>query len=255
MDGANTTATETTTVETQEKSPTTATPPQGTPKEPQPYYGELPSDHPLVKAFNATKDELKGLKEFKQQQEQVASQAEEERLKREQQYEALLPKKVDEATAPLKAQLEKLNTDYLKLQEKLKAEQTKYAELETGIKTEKIRGSALTAYIENGGVKEGAKEAFELIWAANKDNFVLDGDAVKVGDQPLGDFYKTLKTTPGYANLFTIDAPEGSGTPTTQGKTATTNNSGKAFDQAQFLKRGAYDLKDVKAGKIGWTGQ
>lgn len=253
-DPSETTATETTAVETTVTPPAVATPPN--PPTPAPAtpattnnradYVQLPDDHPIVKAFNATKEELKTFKD-------AATQAEQDKLKREQRYEELLPQQIAQATDPLKAQLEKAQKELVKKAKDYDELQTLYTGLQTSVATAEVQSVVKSAYLASGPIKEGADAAFDVIWKTHGSTFAKDGDVVKAGDKDLATFFGELKTAPVFSGMFAGD-PKPSGTGTPPNKAVATSGSGtktmKAGDMTRRNWGGENALRDIIEGRV-----
>jgi hypothetical protein len=227
--------TEATTTETV-AAPVVATPPNPPSPTPAPTTTSqvlpdtLPDDHPLVKAFNATKNELKTFKD-------AATKAEQEKMLREQRFEELLPQKIEQATTPIKTELENTRKELAKRDKALADLQALYTGLETSVKTSTVQSQVKSAYLSAGPIKEGAEAAFDVIYATHKDKFILDGDTVKVGDQDLPTFFEGLKKAPVYSAMFAGEVkPSGTGTAPNKA-VAGANGSGVATIKAGDMKR------------------
>ena len=162
----------------------------------------------LLELYNQQKEELKSLKDFKAGKEAESSQAEQDRLKKEQQYEALIPVKVKEATDPLQKQLDKLTKERGDWETKYKESNTQYEALQTTIKTDKLKDQFYQAFTsQNGDAKSTSKDT---LWK-------LFGSDVKVDDsgsaKDLDALFTTMKADSFGQKLFVAVAPEGTGTP------------------------------------------
>jgi hypothetical protein len=208
---------------------------------------ELPDDHPLVKAFAATKAELATFRA-------KANQAEQDELARKQRYEELLPLKIDEATTPLRTELDKAQKELAKRDKALAELQTLYTGLETSVKEAKVQGAVKNAYLASGPITEGADAAFDLIYRTHQDKFVLDGDSVKADGQDLSAFFAELKKAPVYSAMFAAEVkPSGTGTPPTKAVAGAGGSGVATMKAGDMMKRnwGSGDpLQDIIDGKI-----
>lgn len=226
-----------------------------TPETPVNQTTEVKNPDALLKAYEATKEELRVLREFKKAQEAKEQQLETERLKREQQYEALIPLKVKEAVEPVNQSLdaerkkaEKLANDYAKLK-------TDYESLQKGYKTEKLKTAVNQAFISPD--VNGDPDAVELFWATFGSKFDLsdDGKPVVTGsDSDLLGFMTGLKTDPGAKRLFKADLPEGAGTnpqsANNKAPTPTTKPRVITAEEAMYPKKYGVTLEDIQSGKV-----
>ena len=248
-----TTATETTAVETTVTPPVVATPPTplathtASTTNNRADYVQLPDDHPIVKAYNATKEELKTFKD-------AATKAEQDKMLREQRFEELLPQKIEQAVYPVKTELEKAQKELDKKAKAYADLQAQYTGLEASVKSSKVQTAVKDAYLASGPIKEGMNEAFDVIYSTHRDKFVLDGDAVKVGDKDLTTFFGELKTAPVFSGLFASEQkPSGTGTPPNKA-VAGANGSGKASINAADMTRrnwgGPDALQKIISGEL-----
>lgn len=210
---------------------TPPTPPAATPTTRNEYI-EVPEDHPLKTSLKAVKAELKTFKD-------KATQAEQEELARQKRYEDLLPLKIDEATTPLKSQVDKLQKDLEKKAKAYDELQAAYTGLETSVRSAKVQNEVKSAYLAAGALKEGADEAFNVIFSTHKDKFTLDGDTVKAGDQDLATFFGELKKAPVFSAMFATDPkPSGTGTPPTKAAAGVGSSGVKTISKEALMNRG-----------------
>lgn len=217
----------------------------------------------LLELFNKQKDELKELKAFKAQQEKLKADAEAERLKKEQQYEALIPLKIDEAVNPLKQQLESLNAEKDRLAKELAEAIAAKTTIENEKNTEKLKRSVYKSYIKNGGIEsEGEDSPFDLLWnsyaskfSLNKDNIDVNATDEKGKPLSLDGFITSLKQKPSLAPLFKAELTNGSGTPpqATQGRSTVSDGVKPRVvtkEQMANPKRHGFTIQDIKDGKV-----
>lgn len=173
---------------------------------------EIKNPDGLLKAYEATKEELKTLKEFKATIEREKQQLEAKRLEEKGQYEKALELKINEALTPVNQSLEQERKAKEKLAKDAQTWQEKYLNLEKEVKTEKLKNGVNQLFLSSEA--QGDKDAIDLFWAKYGNQFTLSDDGKPVlsdGSDPL-EFIKGLHKDPGAKRLFLANIPEGSGT-------------------------------------------
>ena len=162
----------------------------------------------LLELYNQQKEELKSLKDFKASKESEARGQEEDRLKRESQYEALIPLKVKAATEPLQKQLDKLTKERGDWEAKFNSTNSQFEALQTTIKTDKLKDEVYQGFLSHGGdAKSTSKDTLWKIYGSD----VKADESGKPTD--LDALFTTMKTDSFGQKLFVAVAPEGTGTP------------------------------------------
>ena len=162
----------------------------------------------LLELYNQQKEELKTLKDFKASKEAESSQAEQDRLKKEQQYEALIPVKIKEATDPLQKQVTKLEKERGDWEEKFKSANSQYEALQTTIKTDKLKDEFYQAFTsQNGDAKSTSKDT---LWKLYGSEITVDEEG---SAKDLDALFTTMKADSFGQKLFVATLPEGTGTP------------------------------------------
>ena len=202
----------------------------------------------LLELYNQQKEELKSLKDFKASKEAESSQAEQDRLKKEQQYEALIPVKVKEALDPLQKQVTKLEKERNDWETKYKESNTQYEALQTTLKTDKLKDQVYQGFLATGGDSDTSKDAF---WKLYGSDITVDEEGSAKDLDPLFD---SLKKDKFGAKLFVATVPEGSGTPqqSTSTPKATQTSKPREVTKAQLLnpKKHGITTEDIIAGKV-----
>jgi len=162
----------------------------------------------LLELYNQQKEELKSLKDFKAGKEAESSQAEQERLKKEQQYEALIPVKIKEATDPLSKQLDKLTKERGEWETKYKESNTQYEALQTTLKTDNLKDEVYQGFLSQGGDSKTTSK--DTLWKLYGGDITVDE---KGGAKDLEAMFTTMKADSFGQKLFVAVAPEGTGTP------------------------------------------
>lgn len=204
------------TTETTEQTTNETTGLQGstTPETPvnQSVQTEIKNPDALLKAYEATKTELKELKEFKATIEKEKQLAEAKRLEEKGQYEKALELKIQEAVTPVNQSLEQERKAKEKLAKDAQTWQEKYLNLQKEVTTEKLKNGVNQLFLSSEA--QGDKDALGLFWAQYGGQFKLSDDGKPVlsdGSDPL-EFIKGLHKDPGAKRLFLANIPEGSGT-------------------------------------------
>jgi len=162
----------------------------------------------LLELYNQQKEELKSLKDFKASKEAESSQAEQDRLKKEQQYEALIPVKIKEAIDPLQKQVTKLEKERGDWETKYKESNTQYEALQTTIKTDKLKDELYQGFLSQGGDSKSTTK--DTLWKIYGSDVKVD-DSGKPND--LEAMFITMKADSFGQKLFVATVPEGTGTP------------------------------------------
>lgn len=204
----------------------------------------------LLELYNAQKVELKELKAFKLAKEEEVSLAEQKRLEEKGQYEALIPKKIEEAVSPLKKEIEKLIKERDDLTARLTHSKTEFESLQTAVRTEKVKDATYTEFLAKDGSPKTSKDVF---WK-------LYGDQVAVDDKgnpsDLESLFTKIKSDEFGASLFTVKVPEGSGTPKQNGTVSKPKEVGPIVitrseaNNVGFLRKSGYTLEQITKGEI-----
>jgi len=203
----------------------------------------------LLELYNQQKEELKTLKDFKAGKEDEARGMEEERLKKEQQYEALIPVKIKEATDPLQKQLDKLTKERGEWETKYKESNTQYEALQTTIKTDKLKDEVYQGFLSQGGDSKTTSK--DTLWKLYGGDITVDE---KGGAKDLEAMFTTMKADSFGQKLFVATVPEGTGTPQQSSNTpkASTGNKPRSVTKAMLLnpKKHGITPEDIISGKV-----
>jgi hypothetical protein len=214
-------------------------------------------------------EDITALKEFKTKKQQEETQAEEDRLKKEQQYEILLTQKVDAAKTEANLELDRLRKQVGILETERDQWKGKYEGFSTETNTKTLRSAAYDAFIKSGGkTGEGdlpADHYFEYFWATTGKRLKLDdkgnpqvlspdGAAIatdaKGNALSLTDFMSSYKTKDDALFKFEVKGEGsgslGSGTP---GKASTPRTVAEENGIVNLRKAGV-SLEDIISGKV-----
>lgn len=204
----------------------------------------------LLEQFNEQKVELKELRALKVARDQEISAAEQKRLEDKGQYEALIPKKIEEAVTPLQKQIEKLTKERDELTVGLSTAKSQFENLQTEIKTEKVKDATYREFLAQDGSSKTSKDVF---WKLYGDQVAVDdkGSPVK-----LDELFTTIKADDFGASLFTVKVPEGSGTPKQSGTPGKAKAPGPIViskseaNNAGFLRKNGITLEQIGKGEV-----
>jgi len=168
---------------------------------------------------------------------------EEERLKKDSQYEALIPLKVKEATDPLQKQLDKLTKERGDWETKYKESNTQYEALQTTIKTDKLKDEVYQGFLAKGGDSKTTSK--DTLWKLYGNDVSLDE---KGSAKDLEAMFTTMKADSFGQKLFVAVAPEGTGTPQQSSSTpkAQKGNSPIVVTKAMLLNPKRHNITPEK---------
>lgn len=202
----------------------------------------------LLERYEAQKAELAELKKYKSTKDAELSASEQERLKKEQQYEALVPLKIEEALKPYLAQVKTFESDKATLTTKLAESEKKYNDLQSLLKTNSLQESLYSEFIAQKG--DGTLVDKSALWKIYGDGVKLssEGDPIE-----LDKLMETIKGTTLGAKLFTVVSPVGSGTTQTKAtQMKTDSDKPRVVTQEMLLnpRKHGINTKDITSGKI-----
>lgn len=209
---------------------------------------EVRNPEKLLELFNAQKEELSALKTYKATRDQELSTLEQDRLKKEQQYEALIPLKIEEALKPYLEKVTSYEADKVNLSNKLLEAESKYQELQESLKVASQKDSLYSEFTSASGNPKVTKEA---LWKLYGSDIKTDKEGNTI-EWP--ELIKTIQADTFGASLFVVSSPSGSGTsPQTKANTAKQEtNKPRSVTQAMLLnpRKHGINMSDISSGKI-----
>jgi hypothetical protein len=233
-------------LEATEGSVETSTPENSKPVEQE----EVRDPQNLLKLYNATKEENKALKAYKLSVDKVKAKQEAERLKREQQYEALLPLELEKAKEPLVSKISELE----KMLEKASKESQTYKKTLEDYKTEQYKSqlrTKLTEKFAKSGGNVSDSSTVDYLLTSYGDKFALNDKGEFATD--VDALFKDLKTKAIGQALFLANVGEGSGM---EPKQTTTRQPGtkvpRVVTEAEMMnpRKHGFTMKDVLDGNV-----
>lgn len=201
----------------------------------------------LLELFNAQKAEMAALKAYKTEQENKVALSEQDRLKKEQQYEALVPIKIEEALKPYLEQIKEFETTKSTLATKLAEAEKRYTDLQDKLKTQSLQDSLYSEFVNQKG--DATLNKLDL-WKLYGDSVKIDKDGNAL---ELSALMETIKASTLGAKLFVTVTPVGSGTSGTKASaTKEATDKPRVVTQAMLLnpRKHGINTADVKSGKI-----
>lgn len=201
----------------------------------------------LLNAYEAQKKEIADLKAFKLKRESELSAIEQDRLKKEQQFEALIPLKIEEALKPYAEKLTAYEIDKVSLTAKLSEAETKYEDLKNSLKLSSDKEALYAEFLVQKGDNSTSKDA---LWKLYGSEVKQDKDGQPI---ELTELVKTIALDSFGSKLFSLPALSGTGTPpqkSTAAKEAT--DKPRSVTQAMLLNPRKHSIKteDIMSGKI-----
>lgn len=201
----------------------------------------------LLELFNQQKVDLAELKKYKTDREQELATLEQDRLKKEQQYEALIPIKIQEAIKPYVTELENFKSAKVTLENQLLEAQSKYQMLQDSLLDASLKESLYAEFLKSDGDPKTSKDALWKLYG--------DSATVKEGKiEGLTDLIKTIQSDTIGSRLFTVKQPNGTGTPpqTKTGVTQDSPNTPRSVTKAMLLnpRKHGFSTEDIISGKV-----
>lgn len=203
----------------------------------------------LLELFNAQKAELAEYKKYKTTRESELGVIEQDRLKKEQQYEALIPLKIEEALKPYLEKVALYETDKVNLSNKLLEAQSKYQMLQDSLNVSSMKDSLYTEFVAAKGDPSTSKEALWKLYGAD---IKVDKDGKPT---ELPELMKTIQADSFGSRLFIATVPSGTGTTpqtTKAGSAKTESDKPRSVTQAMLLspRKHGITMADIGSGKI-----
>lgn len=209
---------------------------------------EVRNPDKLLELFNSQKEELTALKLYKAKRDKELSDLDQERLKKDQQYEALFPIKIEEAVKPYLEKVNAYEADKLALSNKLQESETKYQKLQESLK---VSSQKELLYSEFTNAQGNPKVTKEALWKLYGSDVKTDKDGHTV---ELPELIKTIQSDSFGSSLFVTPSPSGSGTsPQTKANTAKLEtDKPRSVTQAMLLnpRKHGINMADISSGKI-----
>lgn len=201
----------------------------------------------LLELFNQQKEELANLKKYKSDRDTELGAIEQDRLKKEQQYEALIPLKIEEALKPYTEKLTAYETEKVTLQNQLLESQSKYQTLQDSLTTASLKDSLYAEFVKSEGDPSTSKES---LWKLYGDQATIKEGKI----ESLPDLIKTIQSDSFGAKLFIAKVPNGSATPpqTKAGVTKEETAMPRSVTKEMLLNPRKHGIKteDIVSGKI-----
>lgn len=238
----NTTSTGTVTPES-----TNQTVPATIPTPPESSNTSVRNPERLLELFNQQKEELASLKKYKTDRDTELSTIEQDRLKKEQQYEALIPLKIEEALKPYAEKLTAYESEKVTLSNKLLEAESKYQTLQDSLTTASLKDSLYSEFVKSEGDPATSKES---LWKLYGDQATITEG--KISDLP--GLIKTIQSDSFGAKLFITKVPSGSATPpqTKAGVNKEAASQPRSVTKAMLLnpRKHGINTADIISGKI-----
>lgn len=228
--------------------PNTSTVPVAVPPTPtEPANTSVRNPERLLELFNQQKEELANLKKYKTDRDTELSQIEQARLQKEQQYEALIPIKIEEALKPYTEKLTAYESEKVTLSNKLLEAESKYQSLQDSLTTASLKDSLYSEFVKSEGDPATSKES---LWKLYGDQATITEG--KIADLP--GLIKMIQDDSFGAKLFVAKVPNGSATPpqTKAGVTKEATDKPRSVTQAMLLnpRKHGINTADIISGKI-----
>lgn len=224
-----------------------ATPPTVPSPPTEPANTSVRNPERLLELFNQQKEELATLKKYKTDRDTELSVIEQDRLKKEQQYEALIPLKIEEALKPYTEKLTAYESEKVTLSNKLLEAESKYQTLQDSLTSASLKDSLYSEFVKSEGDPATSKES---LWKLYGDQATITEG--KISDLP--GLIKTIQEDSFGAKLFIAKVPNGSATPpqTKAGVTKTETDKPRSVTKAMLLnpRKHGINTADIISGKI-----
>ena len=205
----------------------------------------------LLEHYNQAKLELAELKKYKSESEAQQSVLAQTRLKKEEQYEALMPLKIEEALKPYLEQIKQFESSKLALSSQLTESEKRDSDLQNTLKTSSLQDALYSEFTNLVGTQKGDPSLSKVdIWKLYGSDVKVDNSGKPI---ELAALIETIKTSPLGSKLFVSVTPVGSGTSQTKASnTKDATDKPRVVTQAMLLNPRKHNINtsDIKSGKI-----